>query len=178
MASLLRSYNAALLRRPMITQCATAAFLFGAGDVIAQQAIEKRDKHDFPRTLRLSFYGGCLFGPIMTKWYQWLGGLQFASAQRGVVARVLLDQFVLTPVAVGFFFTSMSVLEGKGLGEAERRLKTAYTPTLVRNWGVFIPTQIVNFAVVPNHLRFFVVSVVSLFWNSYLSFANARSVKG
>jgi protein Mpv17 len=31
----------------MIAQCATAAVLFGAGDVIAQQAVEKKGKqHD------------------------------------------------------------------------------------------------------------------------------------
>lgn len=31
----------------MLAQCATAAFLFGAGDVLAQQAIEKAgSKHD------------------------------------------------------------------------------------------------------------------------------------
>ena len=32
--------------------------------------------------------------------------------------------------------------------------------------GVFIPTQIFNFAVVPQHLRFVTVSVVALFWST------------
>ena len=41
------SSSALLLRRPMSTQCVTAAVLFGAGDIIAQQAIEKRGaEHD------------------------------------------------------------------------------------------------------------------------------------
>lgn len=39
--------SAALIRRPMAAQCGTAAFLFGAGDIIAQQAIEKKGRsHD------------------------------------------------------------------------------------------------------------------------------------
>ena len=77
----------------------------------------------------------------------------------------------------------MTFLEGEGMGEASRRLQDAYVPTLIRNWfvncikvsspsllvewyrGVFIPTQIINFAVVPHHLRFLVVSTVSLFWS-------------
>ena len=80
--------SAALLRRPMIAQCGTAAVLFGSGDLIAQQAIEKKGLkgHDvrallspflailwrssmegmlimtleskWTRTARLSFYGG------------------------------------------------------------------------------------------------------------------------
>ncbi|KAG6807601.1 hypothetical protein H0H92_006959 [Tricholoma furcatifolium] len=158
----------------MLASCGTAAFLFGAGDVIAQQAIEgKGKKHDFVRTARLTFYGGCIFGPCMTKWYQYLNSINFGSPTRAVVARVALDQAVLTPVAVAFFFGSMSTLEGKP-HEAVERIQAAYVPTLFRNWGVFLPTQIINFAVVPHHLRFVVVSVVSLFWNTYLSAVNAR----
>jgi protein Mpv17 len=62
----------------MLAQCSTALVLFGAGDIIAQQAIEKQGRnHDvnflidfagltdimprlrqFIRTARLSFYGG------------------------------------------------------------------------------------------------------------------------
>ena len=34
--------SAALIRRPMVAQCGTAAVLFGTGDLIAQQAIEKK----------------------------------------------------------------------------------------------------------------------------------------
>jgi protein Mpv17 len=79
----------------------------------------------------------------------------------------------------------MSFLEGKGVGGAIERIENvslknsgfqrvinssirklqAYVPTLVRNWGVFIPTQLINFAIVPHHLRFVTVSIVSLFWS-------------
>ena len=85
-------------------------------------------------------------------------------------------------VAVAFFFGSMSVLEGKGVGDGVEKLKKAYTGTLVRNWCVapypfticramvlmgrvlhrrmvFVPTQIVNFGFVPHHMRVVVVGV-------------------
>ncbi|KAF8550121.1 hypothetical protein OG21DRAFT_1500010 [Imleria badia] len=176
MASFFRIYNAALIQRPMIAQSATAAFLFGAGDIIAQQAIERQGKkHDFMRTARLTFYGGAFFGPALTKWYQVLNRIKFASPTKGVIYRVWLDQALLTPVAVGFFFGTMSILEGKGISGAVDRISENYQPTLIRNWGVFIPTQIINFAIVPHHLRFAVVSVVSLFWNTYLSAVNAQT---
>jgi len=143
--------------------------------VIAQQVIEKNGtNHDFRRSARLIFYGGVLFGPAMTKWYQLLNRMRFPSPTKAVVYRVWLDQAVLTPVAVGFFFGSMTLLEGKGISEAQDRIKAAYVPTLIRNWGVFIPTQIINFSIVPHHLRFVVVGVVSLFWNTYLSAVNAH----
>ncbi|KZT24302.1 hypothetical protein NEOLEDRAFT_1094514 [Neolentinus lepideus HHB14362 ss-1] len=175
MASLLRAYNTLLIRRPMIAQCGTAAVLFGAGDVLAQQAIEKKGKdHDWIRTARLSFYGGALFGPVITKWYQFLNKLQFATPTRGIIYKVWLDQAVLSPVIVAYFFGSMTLLEGKPLSDAGERLSTAYVPTLIRNWGVFVPAQAINFAVIPPHMRFVFVSVVSLFWNTYLSAVNAQ----
>jgi protein Mpv17 len=65
-----------LIKRPLATQCVTSAILFASGDIIAQQAIErKQEKHDvrvthytlsiltyfsiqFSRTARLTFFGG------------------------------------------------------------------------------------------------------------------------
>ena len=42
-----KQHSALLLRQPMLTQCTTAAVLFTAGDVLAQQAIEGKGKsHD------------------------------------------------------------------------------------------------------------------------------------
>ncbi|KAF7985762.1 hypothetical protein HWV62_365 [Athelia sp. TMB] len=177
MASLLRAYNAALIRRPYAASMATSAVLFGGGDLIAQQAIEKKglQAHDvrnpsgiWARTARLTFYGGVFFGPAMTKWYQILNRIKFPNPTKATIYRVALDQGVLTPGVVAFFFTSMTFLEGKGVNEAKERLEKAYQPTLLRNWCVFVPTQIINFALVPHHLRFVVVSVVSLFWSMFI----------
>jgi len=115
MASFFRIYNAALIRRPLIVQSATAALLFGAGDIIAQQAIEQQGKnHDYMRTARLTLYGGALFGPAVTKWYQVLNRIKFASPTRGVIYRVWLDQALFTPVAVGFFLWYNECHGGKG----------------------------------------------------------------
>lgn len=71
---------------------------------------------------------------------------------------------MLTPVMVGLFFTSMSVLEGKGLSEAKKRIESSWAPTLFKNWGLFIPVQLANFSIVPAHMRLVLVNVVSLFW--------------
>jgi len=175
MASLFRSFNKLLLKRPLATQCATSAVLFATGDVIAQQAIErKRSRHDFARTARLSFFGGCLFGPPISKWIAFLSRLRFATPTRAVIYRTWLDQTLMAPFVVGWFFTSMSLMEGKGTSGVADSLSTKYAPTLMRGWLVFTPAQIVNFAVVPPQLRFVFVSAVSLVWNTYLSFVNAK----
>lgn len=43
-----------------MTQAVTTAVLFATGDVIAQQAVEKKglDKHELARTGRMFAYGG------------------------------------------------------------------------------------------------------------------------
>ncbi|KAK4697141.1 hypothetical protein P7C70_g8260, partial [Phenoliferia sp. Uapishka_3] len=92
-----------------------------------------------------------------------------------ILAKVGLDQFVLTPVLVATFFTTQALMEGKGIEEAKRRVDTSWAPTLLKNWGLFIPVQLANFSIVPAHLRLVLVNVVSLFWNAYLSYANSAS---
>jgi len=56
----LRWYQARLASRPLLTQAVTTAILFGAGDGLAQHAVEKRglDKHSWARTARMAGYGG------------------------------------------------------------------------------------------------------------------------
>ncbi|KAF7796062.1 hypothetical protein EIP86_007233 [Pleurotus ostreatoroseus] len=116
-----------------------------------------------------------MFGPLVVKWYTLLARLQFSTPRKALMYRVYLDQALFAPGIIGFYFTSMTLLEGNPFSKAIERLEKAYTGTLLRNWLVFIPTQLVNFSIVPPHMRVLVVGVVSLFWNTYLSLANARS---
>jgi len=179
----------------MSTQMTSAAVLFGLGDVLAQQGVEQKGwrNHDvrqlcFPlarssfiiffkllRTSRLAFYGGCIFAPIASRWYILLERIPFKSRPALIASKVCLDQFVLTPAIVGLFFTSMTILEGKGTYEIRRRLETTWQPTIIKNWTVFIPVQLLNFSVVPVQYRLLLVNFVSLFWNAYLSYANSKS---
>lgn len=77
-----------------------------------------------------------------------------------------MDQFVLTPCVLTIFFTAQSLLELKGFGEAQRRIRENWWPTLQRNWGVWIPVQAINFSIVPVHLRLLTVNFVSLLYVS------------
>ncbi|KAI0033872.1 hypothetical protein K488DRAFT_77606 [Vararia minispora EC-137] len=178
MASMFRAYSSFLLRRPVLGSCLTSAVLFGAGDVAAQQAVERRGTdHDLARTARLAFYGGAVFGPPVATWFGVLGRLQFTSPAKAVVYRTFLDQTLAAPVMVGVFFSVMPLLEGRGPAESQRRLSANYANTLIANWGVFVPAQLVNFSVVPPQLRFVFIGVVSLFWNTYLSAVNAAQAQ-
>ncbi|EGE00754.1 hypothetical protein TESG_08047 [Trichophyton tonsurans CBS 112818] len=57
---MLRWYQAKLAARPLLTQSVGSAVLFGTGDVLAQQLVDRVgiEKHDFARTGRMVLYGG------------------------------------------------------------------------------------------------------------------------
>ncbi|KAJ3981368.1 hypothetical protein F5890DRAFT_1536065 [Lentinula detonsa] len=164
----------------MATQSTTSAIIFGTGDIIAQQVVDRKgfNNHDrcvqFTRTARFVFYGACLFGPVLTKWHQFINRRHFTSPLRAVVYKVTLDQLVAAPfITVPMFFGSMSILEGRP-DEAISRIRNSYVSTLTRGWCLFIPAQIVNFAFVPVPMRILFFSTVALCWNTYLSFFNAK----
>ena len=47
-----------LCQRPILTQAVTTAMLFAAGDIVAQQAVEKKGReHVWARTGRMFAYG-------------------------------------------------------------------------------------------------------------------------
>lgn len=62
---MLRWYQARLKARPILTQALTTSVLFATGDVLAQQAVERKgvEKHDLIRTARMGAYGGRTFIP-------------------------------------------------------------------------------------------------------------------
>ncbi|KAF3933488.1 hypothetical protein ABW19_dt0207144 [Dactylella cylindrospora] len=170
---MLRWYQARLAKRPFLTQVLTTAVLFGAGDITAQQAIERRGtSHDLPRTLRMTLWGGCFFGPVVVQWYKLLDRVKIPNRPNlQLVARVAADQLLFTPVNLLCFFTGMTVLEGGDVGE---KLRRSYWSTLRTNLVVWPTVQFVNFKFVPLEHRLLVVNVVSLGWNSYLSYVNTR----
>jgi len=177
MAAFIRSYNSALLHRPLRTQIVTSLVLFGGGDVIAQQVIEKKGKqHEWARTARLAGYGGFVFAPLGTRWFKTLDFIQLKNRGLTTFLKLSIDQLVAAPTMLAFFFTTMNYLEGNDLKQAEERLREKWGPTLYKNWIVFIPLQAINFGLVPSHLRLLVINGASLFWNSYLSYANASSL--
>ena len=74
---------------------------------MAQHLVEKRglENHDPKRTLRMSAYGGIIFGPAATKWYGILTKhVNFASKNGTIAARVACDQFLFAPVNMGALF--------------------------------------------------------------------------
>lgn len=175
MSGAIRWYQAKLARAPITTQLVSTGVLFAAGDVLAQQAVERRgSKHDIVRTGRMAFFGTAIAGPILVGWYRVLDRyVNLATPNRTLLARVALDQLAFAPPNIAVFFTAQGLLEGKRPREVGEKLEKAWWPTLQNNWKLWPAVQLVNFKFVPLEHRLLLVNVVALGWNCVLSAVNA-----
>ncbi|KAF1988432.1 hypothetical protein K402DRAFT_391663 [Aulographum hederae CBS 113979] len=177
MSRFLRWYQTKLKTNPLATQSVTTAVLFATGDTMAQQGVERVEKHDFARTGRMALYGGCVFGPAATTWFSFLSRLHpfgAASPNANLVARVALDQTIFASTNLFVFLSSMALMEGSS---PSAKLESSYWEALKKNWMLWPAVQITNFKFVPLEARVGVVNVVSLGWNCYLSFLNSQGKK-
>lgn len=164
-------------------------------------------KHDLTRTGRMALYGGCkkpapclflsllliitffltyhthfadlsslgVFGPAATTWLGFLARrVNFKGPRITTLARVACDQTLFAPIAIGAFLSSMAVMEGNSPTE---RLETTWWPALKANWMVWPFVQFINFTFLPLQYRLLFANVISIGWNSYLSWVNGQSKK-
>ncbi|GAN11049.1 protein sym1 [Mucor ambiguus] len=172
------AYHRVLTKRPILIQSLSTAVLFGAGDLIAQQFVEKQgwDKHDFTRTFRMTAFGGIFAGPALSNWYRFIDKkVTTKNAFQGLATKVVLDQFIFAPFFIAAFFTGQGIFEGKSLQEIKDKLSSGYTTALVGNYKIWPAVQVVNFYFTPLNYRLMVTNVVALGWNAYLSTVNQRS---
>ena len=160
---------------------------------MAQQAVEKKgmDSHSLARTGRMAIYGGCIFGPGATLWYQFLQKKIVIPGKPNleILARVGTDQTVFASTNLFLFLSSMSLMQGD---DPRKALEEKYVTAVKKNWLVWPVVQFTNFKYVPLEHRVLLVNIVSLGacevsmhllsmeradfmtgWNCYLSYLNS-----
>ena len=65
-------------------------------------------------------------------------------------------------------------LEGKSASQLEQQLRENWAESVVTNWKLWVPCQIINLGFVPGHLQVLVSNFVALAWNSYMSYITHR----
>lgn len=113
-----------------------------------------------------------VFGPAATTWFGFLQrNVNLRSPNATILARVALDQGVFAPTFIGIFLSSMAVLEGSSPKE---KLEKSYSSALTTNWMIWPFVQMIIFRFMPLEHRVLFVNVVSIGWNSYLSYLNSQ----
>ncbi|XP_062201670.1 protein sym-1-like [Phragmites australis] len=172
---LLAWYLMALDKNPVVTKAITSAILTLAGDLICQLVIDRAPKLDLKRTFVFTFLGLVLVGPTLHVWYLYLSKLVTISGASGAIARLLLDQFVFSPIFIGVFMSLLVTLEGNP-SLVVPKLKQEWLSSVLANWQLWIPFQFLNFYFVPQKLQVLAANFVALAWNVILSFKAHKEV--
>lgn len=157
-----------------MTNMLQTGFLFGTGDVVAQKLFPNHEKapFDYQRTLRAIVYGGIIFAPIGHQWYILLSKINPTKSKIvNTICKVGADQLVFAPfIGIPMYYTVMTVLEQKPIDTIKTKVQENWWPTLRNNWLIWPTFQLFNFYLTPLQYRLLVVNLLSIGWNTYLSF--------
>ncbi|XP_044726662.1 protein Mpv17-like isoform X2 [Chrysoperla carnea] len=173
---------------PYAVQMIEVGLLMAGGDIIAQQLIEKTEKHDWLRTKQFGAVGALFVGPGTTSWYKILEkkfghgmvcGKHDPRLTRIVgLKKMVADQILFAPLFLGAFLLLIGRLKCKKWDRNVEDLKTQYPAVLTSNYMIWPFVQLVNFTFVPLHMQVLLVQTVALFWNTYLSWRTAKTGDG
>ncbi|KAK4777472.1 hypothetical protein SAY87_017659 [Trapa incisa] len=173
--SLLSWYLSLLAKYPVRTKAITSALLTFIGDLICQLVIEQVPSLDMKRSFLFTFLGLVLVGPTLHFWYLYLSKLVTMPGASGAFMRLLLDQFIFSPLFIGFFLATLVTLEGRP-SQVVPKLQQEWFSSVLANWQLWIPFQFLNFRFVPQQFQVLAANVIALAWNVILSFKAHKEI--
>jgi protein Mpv17 len=85
-----------------------------------------------------------------------------------------VDQCLYAPAIITSFFVSTSLMEGKSPAQIKQKLDRDLLTAIKSNYLLWPAAQLVNFTLIPTKLAVLYVSNVSVIWNTYICWLNAR----
>ncbi|KAJ8976582.1 hypothetical protein NQ317_010747 [Molorchus minor] len=110
----------------LVTNTVSSGALMLIGDII-QQEIEYRQKkllerYDYGRLSRM-FLVGLGLGPLHHYFYVWLAKVMPDRTMSTIMKKLLIDQFIMSPLCIAAFFYSIGALEMKPMKKCTEELK-------------------------------------------------------
>ncbi|KAH8404498.1 hypothetical protein KR222_008465 [Zaprionus bogoriensis] len=167
-------------RYPFATNCSIYGALYMGAELTQQivkramQAPEEKKPIDFVVIRRFALMGTAIYGPTLYAWYKWLDGTFPGTARRTILKKLVLDQFVLTPICLTLFYTGMSIMEGSDDIFAELREK--YAATFLRSCCFWLPAQTLNFSFVAPRFRIIYMGLCGVGWIHILCYLKRQNL--
>lgn len=152
--SLWTAYLLALATRPLLTKSLTSATLNGLQELLATKLAGLPVANATQTALRLSLYGFCVSGPYGHYTYEWLNKLFSQLPQSGFFAllRLLVANFVITPVQTAIYLFSLALVNGADIETAKHIVRKRFLPVMKISWVVFPIVQGIAFRHLPPQL--------------------------
>jgi protein Mpv17 len=171
-----KAYNEMLAKQPLLTKALTSFVGFTAGDILAQNFVEKKEKYDYARSLRLASFGFLIHGTTGHYFYGMLDSKLPGTKPMTVASKVAIDQVFWNPCFGVMFFTYLGLAEGKTPAQILQKIKADLQMAVMGSWGVWIPAHTVNFAFIPPSQRLLYINTIQIFYNIFLSFLGNKKV--
>lgn len=155
----------------LYTNVAISISLSSLGDTLEQQyelLTDQLDERSLVRTAHMALSGGTV-GVVCHYWYQILDRRMPGRTLRIVCKKVLLDQFICSPIVISTFFVTLGLLERSSRDEMMAEIRDKAVRLYVAEWVVWPPAQVLNFYVLPSRYRVLYDNTISLGYDVYTS---------
>lgn len=112
---------------------------------------------------------GMSVGVICHYWYRFLDSRLPGKTIGTVIRKVVIDQFICSPLCIGMFFLTLAILERNDWEEFKREVKNKAHKLYIAEWVVWPPAQIINFYFLPTRYRVLYDNTISLGYDVYTS---------
>lgn len=157
----------------LATNVLSSGILMVVGDVAAQELEYRKgllkERYDFSRMWRM-FVVGSLQGPLHHYSYGWMDRIMPAVNTRNSIKKILIDQFVMSPICILLFFYPACYLENKTLSETNDEIMSKFPYIYITDWFVWPAAQYVNFQYLDPKYRVMFVNVMTALYNVFISY--------
>lgn len=155
----------------LYTNVSISLSLSSVGDLLEQSYeiyIKEQNNYDLKRCSHMAF-SGVAVGILCHHWYKVLDKFIIGKTVDMVAKKLLLDQFLFSPVMLVTFFGSLALFEPNPLENFKEEVKDKFIRLYRAEWMVWPPAQIINFYFLPTRYRVLYDNTISLGYDIYTS---------